>query len=102
MGTLRLKMSKISADLLRGAISGILTNSKTNKRNFTETIDLQIGLKNYDTQKDKRFSSTLKLPFSPRPKLKVCVLGDTHACYQAASASLDSKTVEDLKKLNKN
>lgn len=25
-----------------------------------ETIDLQIGLKNYDPQKDKRFSGTIK------------------------------------------
>jgi len=32
----------------------------TKKRKFTETIDLQIGLKNYDPQKDKRFSGTIK------------------------------------------
>jgi large subunit ribosomal protein L10Ae len=25
-----------------------------------ETVDLQIGLKNYDPQKDKRFSGTVK------------------------------------------
>jgi ribosomal protein L1 len=33
---------------------------ETKKRKFTETIDLQIGLKNYDPQKDKRFSGTVK------------------------------------------
>ncbi len=27
------------------------------KRNFVETIELQIGLKNYDPQRDKRFVS---------------------------------------------
>jgi hypothetical protein len=30
------------------------------KRNFNETIELQIGLKNYDPQRDKRFSGTIK------------------------------------------
>ena len=41
-------------------------------RGFTETIELQIGLKNYDPQKDKRFSGAIRLPYVPRPKLKVC------------------------------
>ena len=35
-------------------------STETKKRKFTETIDLQIGLKNYDPQKDKRFSGTIK------------------------------------------
>lgn len=26
------------------------------KRNFVETVELQVGLKNYDPQRDKRFS----------------------------------------------
>ena len=30
------------------------------KRNFVETIKLQIGLKNYDPQRDKCFSGTVK------------------------------------------
>jgi large subunit ribosomal protein L10Ae len=30
------------------------------KRNFVETIELQVGLKNYDPQRDKRFSGTVK------------------------------------------
>jgi len=30
------------------------------KRNFLETVELQISLKNYDPQKDKRFSGTVK------------------------------------------
>jgi large subunit ribosomal protein L10Ae len=33
-------------------------------------------LKNYDPQKDKRFSGSVKLPHIPRPKMKVCMLGD--------------------------
>lgn len=34
---------------------------------------VQIGLKNYDPQKDKRFSGTVKLPYTPRPSMKVCM-----------------------------
>jgi len=41
------------------------------KRNFLETVELQIGLKNYDPQRDKRFSGTVKLPKIPRPGMSV-------------------------------
>ncbi|QRW16566.1 ribosomal protein L1p/L10e family [Rhizoctonia solani] len=41
-----------------------------------ETIELQIGLKNYDPQRDKRFSGTVKLPNVPRPRMSICILAD--------------------------
>lgn len=41
------------------------------KRNFLETVELQIGLKNYDTQRDKRFSGSIKLPTVPRPNMTI-------------------------------
>lgn len=41
------------------------------KRNFLETVELQIGLKNYDPQRDKRFSGTVKLPSVPRPAMSI-------------------------------
>jgi hypothetical protein len=58
---------------LHAAVScaGILEGAKAKPRKFTETIELQIGLKNYDPQKDKRFSGTVKLPYIPRPGMKV-------------------------------
>lgn len=68
--------SKLQSDALREAISQLLSDSREKRRNFTETIELQIGLKNYDPQKDKRFSGSVKLPHIPRPKMKVCMLGD--------------------------
>ncbi len=42
---------------------------------LSRTIELQIALKNYDLAKDKRFSGNVRLPFIPRPKFTVCVLG---------------------------
>ena len=83
-------------------VAGVVEGSKTKKRNFTETIELQIGLKNYDPQKDKRFSGTVKLPYTPRPQMKVCVLGDHKHCEEAKELGIEQMSVEDLKKLQKN
>eukprot|EP00892_Ulva_mutabilis_P006816 jgi/Ulvmu1/4506/UM002_0232.1 len=95
-------MSKLSTETLKEAITAILTGAEEKKRGFQETIELQIGLKNYDTQKDKRFSGTVKLPNMPRPRMTACVLGDVKHCEEAASIGVDKRSVEDLKKLNKN
>ena len=46
-------------------------SNNTKKRNFLETVELQIGLKNYDPQRDKRFSGTVKLPKVPRPNMAI-------------------------------
>ena len=46
---------------VRGSIKELLSDANGEKRrNFVETIELQIGLKNYDPQRDKRFSGTVK------------------------------------------
>ena len=52
--------SKISRDNLMEAVNAMLQASAEKKRNFTETVELQVALKNYDPQKDKRFSGTVK------------------------------------------
>jgi len=52
--------SKVSRDNLYEAVNAVLTQAAEKKRGFTETVELQIGLKNYDPQKDKRFSGTVK------------------------------------------
>ncbi|MBA0756694.1 hypothetical protein Gogos_021473, partial [Gossypium gossypioides] len=93
---------KLQSDALREAISTIVANSKEKSRKFTETIELQIGLKNYDPQKDKRFSGSVKLPHIPRPKMKICMLGDAQHVEEAEKIGLDYMDVEALKKLNKN
>jgi large subunit ribosomal protein L10Ae len=66
----------LQSDSLREAITAITSGSREKNRKFVETIELQIGLKNYDPQKDKRFSGSVKLPHIPRPKMRVCMLGD--------------------------
>jgi large subunit ribosomal protein L10Ae len=106
-----------------------------------ETIELQITLKNYDPQKDKRFSgsirfdpvvtlflfcpehgpsffsfffcfthvlkfvhsfSTASLPHIPKPRMKICMLGDAAHIEKANAINLASMDAEALRKLNKN
>jgi len=95
-------MSKVSNDHMRKTIESCLKGAEEKKREFVETVELQIGLKNYDPQKDKRFAGNIKLPHIPRPKMRVCVLGDAYHCEKAAAMGLEFKNAEGLKNFNKN
>jgi len=95
-------MSKLNVDGLKTSIQEVLDASVAKKRKFVETVELQVGLKDYDTQRDKRFSGTVKLQHIPRPRMKVCVLGDAVHCEKAQNSDTPFKSVDDLKKLNKN
>ncbi|TVY67352.1 60S ribosomal protein L10a [Lachnellula suecica] len=65
-------MSKITVAGVRTNVQSLLEYSlETKKRNFLETVELQIGLKNYDPQRDKRFSGTVRLPVVPRPGMSI-------------------------------
>jgi large subunit ribosomal protein L10Ae len=106
--------NKLNSQLLDRAIDDIIAfangeeihhrgeDKQGKKRNFVETVDIQITLKNYDPQRDKRFSGTFRLPTVPRPNLKCCMLGNAAHCEQADRIGVDHMSVEDLKKLNKN
>jgi large subunit ribosomal protein L10Ae len=99
-------LDKCITDILSFAEGGTVTKAGEEltgkKRNFTETIELQVTLKNYDPQREKRFSGTFRLPTVPRPNLKCCMLGNAAHCEQADRIGVDHMSVEDLKKLNKN
>lgn len=108
-------MSKLNSELLNTSINNLLafsrgesvTNAKGVElkgkvRKFTESIELQITLKNYDPSRDKRFSGTFKLPVIPRPNSSICVLGNQKHCEKADQLGVDKMTMDDLKKFNKN
>ena len=63
-------MSKINSDFLKKTISEMVSARK--QRKFLETIELQIGLRDYDP--DKRFNGTVRLPNKAYNKLKVSML----------------------------
>ena len=63
-------MSKLAASSVRSSVKTLLAQSGEEtwkeaggkKRNFIETVELQVGLKNYDPQRDKRFVSCDSAP----------------------------------------
>ena len=90
-------MSKIPNDVLEQAVTDIVRYAKeTKKRRFVETVELQVGLKNYDVAKDKRFSGTIRLPKVCKPRMKFCVLGDVLHCDEAAVLKVDSRDMDAL------
>mmetsp|Transcript_43115 Transcript_43115/g.107900 ORF Transcript_43115/g.107900 Transcript_43115/m.107900 type:complete len:218 (+) Transcript_43115:33-686(+) len=93
--------SKILNETIEKAVLKMLNGTDYKKRKFSETIEMQIGLKNYDPKKDKRFSGTLSLPNIPKENRKVAILGDAVHLREAASANIDSYGIDDLKKFNK-
>jgi len=95
-------MSKVSRESLNESVAQLLKYSReTKKRKFLETVELQIALKNYDPSRDKRFAGTVRLKYVPKPKFRVCVLGDEKHCDEAKANNIPAMTLEDLKKLNK-
>jgi len=99
-------LDKAVDDILAYATGGTIKKGgeevQGKKRNFCETVEIQITLKNYDPQRDKRFSGTFRLPTVPRPNLKCCMLGNAAHCEQADRIGVSHMSVDDLKKLNKN
>ena len=75
----------------------------TKERKFTETVELQIGLKDYDPQKDKRFVGAVRLPNVPRPTLKICLIADAKHEDEVKKNNIecDVTTLDALKKFNK-
>merc|ERR1712066_270091 len=93
--------TKVSKETLYECVGAVLQGSKDKPRKFLESVDLQIGLKNYDPQKDKRFSGTVKLRHIPRRKFRVCLLGDQQHIDEAKGLNIPAMSADELKKLNK-
>ena len=60
---------KIKKQYLLEQVTKMLETRK--KRNFTETVELQITLRDYNPEKDVRFTGFIKLPHAPYPNIKV-------------------------------
>jgi len=90
-------MSKIGSEKMKAAIHEMLTTNHKDRK-FKETIDLQIGLKDYDINKDKRFQGVVKLPNVIRPRLKICVIADAVHSEQCKKDNIDFITTDSLSK----
>jgi len=95
-------MSKLNQETLSTAIREILKYSlETKKRKFVETVELQIGLKNYDPTRDKRFAGSVNVPYPTKPKIKVMIIGDQQHVDECNALKLEVIDVEGLKKFKK-
>ncbi|XP_033164494.1 60S ribosomal protein L10a-2 [Drosophila mauritiana] len=94
-------VSKVSRDAIYAAVKNILLNSQAKGPDCLETVELQIGLRDYDPDKCKRFHGSILLHHLAVPQLKVCVFGDQEHCYEAKAIGVDCLDVEALKRLNK-
>jgi len=93
--------SKITNAMILSAVKEI--KEKKKQRGFTETFELQVGLKDYDPQKDKRFSGSVKLPNLVRPTMKLCLIADAKHADEVKKSGLDIDvtSMDELKKFNK-
>ncbi|CAD7691058.1 unnamed protein product [Nyctereutes procyonoides] len=79
-------------DTLYEAVKGMLHGNQCTGWKFMEMVELQISLKNYDPQKDRRFSGTVSSP---------CVFWGPVA-FEAKAVTIPHMDIEVLKKLNNN
>jgi large subunit ribosomal protein L10Ae len=97
-------MSKINSDFLKKSIGEMVSTRK--QRKFLETVELQIGLRDYDP--DKRFNGTVRLPYQAYNNMKVpplfiqvCVLANAAHIDECVANKIPYIDVEGLKAFNK-
>merc|ERR1712227_257243 len=102
MGNLTLKkskMSKINQEQLKKSIEWCRENRK--QRNFVETVDLQIMLRDYNPDEEKRFNSSIVLPNQAKSVIKVCVIGNVKHIDMCKQAGIPHIDMDGIKRFNK-
>lgn len=94
--------NKISNAMVLEAVEA-MREKTTKTRKFRETVELQLSLKDYDPQKDKRFVGSVRLPHVPRPNLKLCIIADAKHEEEIKKNNVDIEytSLDNLKKFNK-
>lgn len=92
-------MNKLSNAQITEHIKTALTQEKP--RNFPQTVELQIQLRDYNVDKEKKFNSTVVLHYPVKRKLNVCVIGILNHVDQAKALKLDASNLDDIAKFAK-
>ena len=78
----------LTKDILLKSIEELRKNSP--KRNFTQSIELIIKLKDIDLKKpEARITDTVELPHPPKKQIKVCVIADGELAIKAKNSGAD-------------
>jgi len=59
------------------------------KRKFAESVECQVLLKDYDINKEKRLSGSVKLPHVPKANPKIVIIGDAKHNAEAQKHGLE-------------
>lgn len=87
-------MSKLPNVQINNAIELALKERKA--REFAETLELQIMLRDYNPDKEKKFNSTVILNHPIKRNIKICVIGTITHIDQAKALKLDYKDMDEL------
>ena len=91
-------MSKVTNEQLKTCIEEVLKNRKPRK--FKETVEMQVMLREYNPEKDKRFNSATVLSFPTKQKLKLVLIGTLKHIEEAKAIGIEALNMDDLKKFN--
>ncbi len=72
------------------------------KRNFVETVELQVTLKQIDPAKDKRFAGSFVLPNPTRDHINVCIFVNDKHEQICKKENIPCMNVDEITNLNKN
>ncbi|KAH8032278.1 hypothetical protein HPB51_024055 [Rhipicephalus microplus] len=93
--------TKVSRELLHESINALLDESARRHRKFTETVEMQIALKNINPHKDKPASGTFRVRHCMKPNFRVCVIGDPQHCDEAKAKKVDCIDMETIRLMRK-
>jgi large subunit ribosomal protein L10Ae len=87
-------MSKLSNVQINNSITQALSERK--QRQFPETVELQIMLRDYNPDKEKKFNSTVVLNHPVKRTLAICMIGTIGHIEQAKALGIDCISLDEL------
>merc|ERR1739849_26192 len=93
------KMSKVNQEKLKQSLAYIRENRK--ERKFVEACDLQVILRDYNPDKEKRFNSVVVLPNQCRAQQKICVIANVKHLDECKKLGVACIDMDGIKKFNK-
>jgi len=97
-----IKPSPIGPDEVSHALGDLMNHHREHKRKYVPTLELQVGIQNYNYTKDKRFSGTLVLPHTARYKMNIMVIADEVAKKECIEYNIPYIDNEGIRAFNKN
>lgn len=87
-------MTKLTNVQINTSVEQALKERK--ERGFPETIELQIMLRDFNADKEKKFNSTVVLNHQVKRQIKICVIGTIGHIDQAKSLKIDTMNIDEV------